>query len=1089
MRYQRIIMLLISVLLLGSTPARISATIYKEETHTLITTLAFRRSLLSQTSNKKTSAMLSALGIKDISNATLPNWQGDSRTIVELLRDGAVLEDDGKRALNHFFNPRTGKKLSAPFFTNYPSPAWMLEDQEEISNQEFSYKVARRSFLAGLTGETEDERNKALGRMFQSLGNVLHHLQDMAQPQHSRVDSHFDKIFGLGAVSVPADSFVPIARQRPSQLEYYSHQKYGSVLFKYWQEVGERKVYLDGKSELSPFVESIANSLEADLLPDSYANGITIDDLIAAGKLTKPRDFWHTSQTSDPDPGAEGRGIAEFANRNFFTAGTLPGYSSIVTDLLNYPSSGGTAKEEEVSELLSKSPFPSENPFSGTMTFSSTDIIETLLPNGSNKNNRAVAESFFSEYLEKKGEPPLYVLNRFTYDEGQRHLLPRAVAYSAWMLDYFFRGELKVTNVPGAGTIKIQNLKKEALEGNFVVYYEDEDGNRKRVPGAELTFKRLAAFDPTDPEAGLLLSIEPPTDVDPKNAGKYLLVFTGTMGDEKRGENCVPGNEDPKCNPGAVVFTQFNTECPNALYLRGVNALNRESYWKTDCQGTREIKTDEFNPFAKLPEATGVNVYKQTDFQGANDSSSYQVNSFGVPLSNGTTFFYRDRKDNTWQTKQYGAGHTPWRAISPDPKIGEFFFNLSPTSEGMKISWERRFLNKDNQMDVEVGFKLIPPITIENEAIPFKLAQDKVDIPYLIVPSGDGKRLAGFLFHGKQQTVNGPGSNVKKTTKWYQVDVQIGINSDPTITPVIRNSGEDTYQVSVTANRFDSIGTEKSNAGCVVDREKDVIRLSRVFNQDITWKRTIPHTWGYGVDGPYETFDFNESVRTYRALGQGAIKSYPCPWLYFNEDVDFTDYITFSEQFGTGAEKLENKTHYGFDRDPDTTYEFAPTEGQQIPFFFNLVNMKLKYFIESPALQGSVPLGEKKPEPFKRDVLFYSGSLDAVVDQSIKDSEGDLRWSVIAGMTGISKFIGKKASDMIYVVRAVENGDPKTAFFEARFRDKKSRNFTPVGDTSPLGEVFVVAPDGSYMIHENFAGAIPKTQLPPGIFIVDAIWL
>lgn len=1082
MKYQRIIILILSIQLCLITPSNASTVFYKEETHTLLTTLAYRRSTWSQRDNKRISGLFEALGIQDQFLTRLPNWQGDERTVVELLRDGAVLEDDGQRPVNHFFNPRTGQGTSV----GNPSPTWILEDQFDINGQEFSYGVARKSLLKGLVSENETERKKALGRMIQSLGNILHHLQDMAQPQHSRVDSHLDgRVLGL---PFEISELLAASRQRPSHVEYYTNQKYNYG--RYWYDFGKQKVFVAGNSSLAEDIENVAEELRLDLAPYAYGEGISIDTLIEAGKLTKPRDFWQTTEF-DPNPGATGFGIAEFANRNFFTAGTLPGDSSLTSDKLTYPASSGFNKtEEEVSDLLRKGKFPADN-FSGVMTFYSTDVIDILLPNKSDINRRALAESFLSEYLEKKGESPLYVLNRLTYDEGQQYLLPRAIAYSAWMLDYFFRGELKVTNAPGkTSTIKIQNPRKEALEGTFTVYYDDKDGKRKKLPGAEWTNK-LAAFDPANPDDGLEFSLTPPSDVDPKNAGKYLLVFKGSMGDEKPGGSCRPGDESPNCQPGAVVFTQFSTECPNALYLRGVNALNQEIYFKTDCQGTREIKADEFTPFTKLPEATSLNVYKQTDFQGANDSSSYQVSSFGVPLSNGTTFFYRDRKDNSWQTRQYGAGHTPWRAISPDPKIGEFFFNLSPTGEGMSISWERRFLNQNNQMDVEVGFKLIPPITIENESVPFKLAQNKVEIPYLVVPSGDGKRLAGFLFHGKQQTINGPGANVKKTTKWYQVDVQIGLGVSPTITPVVRNSGEDTYEVLVTANRFDPIGNEKANAGCVTDREKDVIRLNRVFNQDITWKRTIPSTWGYGFDGPYETFNFNQSVRTYRALGQGAIKAFPCPWLYFNEDVDLTDYITFSDQFGSGGDQLENKTHYGFDRDPDTTYELSPTDGQQIPVFFNLANMKLKYFTEGPELKIKIPLGEKKPEPFKRDILFYSDltSINTVVDQSIKDAEGDLRWSVIAGLTGVSKFIGKKASDMIYVVRAVENGDPKTSVFEARFRDKKSRNYIPVGDTSPLGEVFVIAPDGSYMVHENFSGNIPRVQLPPGIFIVDAIWL
>src|SRR4029079_3052981 len=67
-----------------------------------------------------------------------------------------------------------------------------LEDAGSFLTQTNSYRDARNYLYEALTGPTELERRKSFGLMFQTLGQVIHHLQDMAQPQHVRNDAHCD---------------------------------------------------------------------------------------------------------------------------------------------------------------------------------------------------------------------------------------------------------------------------------------------------------------------------------------------------------------------------------------------------------------------------------------------------------------------------------------------------------------------------------------------------------------------------------------------------------------------------------------------------------------------------------------------------------------------------------------------------------------------------------------------------------------------------------------------------------------------------------------------------------------------------------
>ena len=119
-------------------------------------------------------------------------------THAEVLTPAAVaaFEDDSFptiRPLRHFYNPVTGEGLNIPLIpTQSSSPDWALALPGAVRGQRFSYWDARQSLLDALTKRTETERKAAFGRTFQTLGQVAHHLQDMAQPQHDgvwRIDS------------------------------------------------------------------------------------------------------------------------------------------------------------------------------------------------------------------------------------------------------------------------------------------------------------------------------------------------------------------------------------------------------------------------------------------------------------------------------------------------------------------------------------------------------------------------------------------------------------------------------------------------------------------------------------------------------------------------------------------------------------------------------------------------------------------------------------------------------------------------------------------------------------------------------------
>ena len=247
----------------------VAAHAYKEETHQDMSQEALKRSDLQKSEVTLKNMGLLPISVTESKNEKFPGSDGNPRYIVELIRYGANFEDSGIRAINHFYNPVNGAKLSVPL-PNYTSPDWALEDNGDASIlgyglQDYSYKDARRYLYNALTQPTDADRKKNFGLTFQTLGQVIHHLQDMAQPQHVRLDMHLDK----GSVEIFGLQFNPL--YNPSYYEIYSNQ-----------------------------VRSSFSTLPS--YPDL--------DFVT---FTTPRSFWTNTQN---------KGMAQFTNSNFVSAGT-----------------------------------------------------------------------------------------------------------------------------------------------------------------------------------------------------------------------------------------------------------------------------------------------------------------------------------------------------------------------------------------------------------------------------------------------------------------------------------------------------------------------------------------------------------------------------------------------------------------------------------------------------------------------------------------------------------------------------------------------------------------------------------------------
>ena len=112
--------------------------------------------------------------IVDKYNAAYPDAGIDDEFRFDLVR-GAKEEDDGRRWLNHFYDPVRNRGLS------YGGKTWMRSKSWAVADDVNDY-----TWALGLDAYARGDNHRA----FLILGHVLHLLEDAAVPEHVRNDAH-----------------------------------------------------------------------------------------------------------------------------------------------------------------------------------------------------------------------------------------------------------------------------------------------------------------------------------------------------------------------------------------------------------------------------------------------------------------------------------------------------------------------------------------------------------------------------------------------------------------------------------------------------------------------------------------------------------------------------------------------------------------------------------------------------------------------------------------------------------------------------------------------------------------------------------
>lgn len=480
---------------------------YEPGTHQLLSQQAAQQSALGEKDG-----VLSDFGLKGLTDKTQefsdpqdgqwiylgPNNTGRynapaSANILDLIKAGAALEDEFPRSLFHFYDPVPGH--SDPLNINgvpmlYSAPNWALADSLlPVAGQSYSLKDARDHFYKALTSTGKSDRESAFGGLFLTLGHVIHLLQDVAQPQHVRNDMHCD-------ADICKQADLVLQGQSDKILPLYNPSRYEAVTY--------------------------------DNANVAAYGGYTPVSMPLA------RDYWAS---------LDNKGLAQFTNGNFVSAGTnfrLARNGDVFPDQ-NYafPVPASISGSESIGEVytdLGKAVPGNIEEYCASLQndcgvqFVATGVFDSYLRTAET-NTKASSYSVFSQDLELFGSQKLFALNALNFQEDWKFLLPRAIAYSAGLIDYFFRGRLDVQPDPNTpdGYLVFNKSSYPMTNGTLTLYYDDADGNRYPVPDASWSNVSMGPAGDNDAD-GYPIQFSAPTDPALAASGEYMLVFQGKIG-------------------------------------------------------------------------------------------------------------------------------------------------------------------------------------------------------------------------------------------------------------------------------------------------------------------------------------------------------------------------------------------------------------------------------------------------------------------------------------------------------------------------------------------------------------------------------
>jgi hypothetical protein len=447
-------------------------------------------------------AIREALGVRNGVGAILRGSDGRALAVAEWLAEGGEREDDGSRFspkarfYRHFHNPLVPWS-DAGLRTRYPfhllphlytsSIRWMQTENQAADDGgsmggEWSWRQARRLHYEVLTTDNPREREAKAADLFRALGHIMHLVVDASVPEHVRNDAH-----PFGTLSRE------VLRSRTA----------GN--YEYW--VSDLQVRI-GDTEFTR--RYLAGPIGPDALTtrDSAPPGESVASVPVARLLDTDR---YRREAPDANVTVSGPiGIAEFANANFFSEDTIHGIDTGERPF-PFPRREDLVRRSDLAPLSPR--------IRGYLRKPAGHGLPTAF---------ALAECRFE--ARAAALTPYPCMDEAVWMETATHMLPRAVGYARGVLEYFFRGSLRVHKVymrAGGTVIDIQNLGDEELEGVFDLFARPDSATsaERRAKSGAINHGAPVTIAP-GATVSLPVTLLPSTHP----TGAQLLVFRGRLG-------------------------------------------------------------------------------------------------------------------------------------------------------------------------------------------------------------------------------------------------------------------------------------------------------------------------------------------------------------------------------------------------------------------------------------------------------------------------------------------------------------------------------------------------------------------------------
>jgi hypothetical protein len=293
------------------------------------------------------------------------------------------------RSNNHFHNPlKPLEQAGYSYLSGKSAIAWSQSPKgTQTPGGYYSWNDVRDYFYSALIGTDKNARNTNFAETFRGVGQLMHLAQDMSVPEHARNDGHV------------AYAYEEWVRDSPSSLLDYA---LGSPIF----------FPMTGLTQLeSAFASApvpIANLFDTKQYSGSNPD-VTLSAII---------------------------GLSEYTNANFISSGTLfngdfPKMSIVIIDPNTYKVDDHLNPGQKIDRQYYKKIGDGDSGYllSGVpfMKFQA-DRISSYNPNDTIHITKAIP-----------------IMDDNVYQLYAVKLLPRAVGYSAGLLNYFFRGSLEIS--------------------------------------------------------------------------------------------------------------------------------------------------------------------------------------------------------------------------------------------------------------------------------------------------------------------------------------------------------------------------------------------------------------------------------------------------------------------------------------------------------------------------------------------------------------------------------------------------------------------------------------------------------------------